>query len=459
MPRPVDIWSLARSDRDPFERSRPAGATLRVARRCAPCGTLLALALTVGAGSQPAAAQAPVVRDSAGVRIVENRAPAWGPGEAWRVETEPALSIGEDDGDDPYVLYAVRGGSVLSDGTVVVGISWWGQGSRIFQLRYFDAEGMHLASAGRYGQGPGEFERPYGFHRIAGDSLLVHDRSRLAVFGPRGELGRTGRFDPTPFYSDARLVSGSTVVSQHAAPTATEETPSGLLTFFRSVVLTDLETASVDSLGLMTVGLGHRQGLRVPFGPLEMGSNLLLKTAGGHGLAWIVDSQAAELRAYATDGTPEVIARNTVPPRPITPELVRRWREGPFDYWLRLQEDVGMDMRVPRSFPQERDVPSTAPAYSALTLDASGNVWVQVYPLSELDGTPAPDFWDVYDPTGIWMGTVEFPSEVTGCVVTWLEPLMQPCDSVLEIGDDYVLIRHLDELRTQRVRMHRLVKP
>jgi len=416
--------------------------------------TFMALGITL----EPAAAQTPVVRDSAGVRIVENRAPAWGPGEAWQVEVEPLLSIGEEDGEDPYVLYVVRAGSVLSDGTVVVGISWWGQGRRIFQLRYFNPEGRHLASAGRYGQGPGAFERPYGIHRMAGDSILVHDRSRLAVFGPRGEIGRTGRFDPIPFVSDTRVVSGSTVAGLYEAPTAAEETPSGLRTYFRSAVLADLETGSVDTLGLMTAAVTHSQGARVPFTPTSQ-YGVPSRLAGGQGLAWIADARDAEVRAYATDGTLEVIARNAVPPRPVPPDLLRRWREGPYQWWIDVSEAAGVDVRAYRAFPQERDVPSTAPAYSALTIDASGNIWAQVYFLPELEGPPAPDRWDVYDSTGIWIGTVEFPSEVTGCVVTEPTLDLRRCEAVLEIGDDYVLIRHLDELRTQRVRVHRLVKP
>jgi hypothetical protein len=71
------------------------------------------------------------------------------------------------------------------------------------------------------------------------------------------------------------------------------------------------------------------------------------------------------------------------------------------------------------------------------------------------------DRWDVYDPTGNWQGTVEFPPEAVGCTpASGLTVLGgSTCNAVLEIGDDYVLILHLDAVTVSRVRMHRLVKP
>jgi len=415
---------------------------------------VLIMVLATVTGTLPATAQTPVVRDSAGVRIVENRAPAWGAGAGWRVEVEPVLSIGEEDGDDPYVLPNVRAASILSDGTVVVGTAWWGHGSRIFQLRYYDAQGEHLASAGRYGQGPGEFERPHGIHRMAGDSVLVHDRSRFAVFGPRGELGRTGRFGPATLAAntDTRLVSGLTVVGLQEARDATEVTRSGLRTVFHAVVLVDLDIGGVDTLGVLVpfdIGTAGFP-LTIPF-TLAGGTG---HVAGGQGLVWIGSADDAEAKAYRDDGTLEVIARFPASPRPLDPDLVRRWREGPYEATVNDFERWGVDVRVHRAFPQGRHLPSTVPAYSSLLVDALGNLWVQGY---ALPGDA--ELWDVYDPTGIWQGTVEFPPEVTGCEPMELTYLMARCDTVFEIGDDYVLIRHFDEMRVQRVRVHRLVKP
>ena len=55
-------------------------------------------------------------RDSAGIRIVENARPPDGSRLGWRIGPEPTASIGVLEGDDPYMLFAVRDATVLSDG-------------------------------------------------------------------------------------------------------------------------------------------------------------------------------------------------------------------------------------------------------------------------------------------------------------------------------------------------------
>ncbi|MDE2984426.1 MAG: hypothetical protein OXU69_06945, partial [Gemmatimonadota bacterium] len=55
-------------------------------------------------------------RDSAGIRIVENPRPPDGSRLGWRTGSEPAVSIGVLEGEDPYMLFAVRDATILSDG-------------------------------------------------------------------------------------------------------------------------------------------------------------------------------------------------------------------------------------------------------------------------------------------------------------------------------------------------------
>jgi len=55
-------------------------------------------------------------RDSAGIRIVENARPPVGSRLGWRIGQEPEVSIGVLEGDDPYMLFAVRDAMILSDG-------------------------------------------------------------------------------------------------------------------------------------------------------------------------------------------------------------------------------------------------------------------------------------------------------------------------------------------------------
>ena len=88
--------------------------------------------------------------DSAGVHIVENARPPADSRLGWRVGEQPALSIGEVDGPDPYLL-DISDVLRMPGGRIIVA-------DRISrELRAFDTLGVHLATWGGTGEGPGEF--------------------------------------------------------------------------------------------------------------------------------------------------------------------------------------------------------------------------------------------------------------------------------------------------------------
>ena len=76
-----------------------------------------------------------LVRDSSGVRIVENINPIWTESEAWRLGPTPSLDIGGADGDPDQQLFRVVDAVRLSDGRIVVANS----GSN--ELLFFAANG------------------------------------------------------------------------------------------------------------------------------------------------------------------------------------------------------------------------------------------------------------------------------------------------------------------------------
>ena len=103
----------------------------------------------------------------------------------------PSVSLGSIEGGNGDLFVNVLLGTQLSDGTLVIRNSNRG----IFELRYFHPHGEHLATASRWGQGPYGVQVPAGAFRTGGDSILVVGRDgRYAVFGPRGERVRDGRF-------------------------------------------------------------------------------------------------------------------------------------------------------------------------------------------------------------------------------------------------------------------------
>ncbi|WP_420634347.1 hypothetical protein [Candidatus Palauibacter sp.] len=85
-----------------------------------------------------------LVRDSAGIEIVESTAPAW-TGDAWRLSDTPSLVIGRMEGDERYLFGRVAGAMVLRDGRIAV---LDGQSALI---RVYSPEGEHIEDWG--GQG------------------------------------------------------------------------------------------------------------------------------------------------------------------------------------------------------------------------------------------------------------------------------------------------------------------
>jgi hypothetical protein len=147
---------------------------------------LLALGLSLSActASDDAAEWGGTVRDSAGIRLVENPAEGmWAAGDEWRVSE--ALTIGADTMDLPYQFGRVTSIAVGPDGSIFV------LDNMAADVRAFDQAGVHLRTIGRRGAGPGEFSRAAAGVFLVGDERLVvpdMGNSRINSLGPTGEF-------------------------------------------------------------------------------------------------------------------------------------------------------------------------------------------------------------------------------------------------------------------------------
>ena len=122
------------------------------------------------------------VRDSAGIRIVENARAAWSATEAMRLGGSPALVIGSRP-EAPYEFSRVVGALRLTDGRIVVA-----DGASL-ELRFFDPAGTFMRSVGRRGEGPGEFRRMGSLVRLPGDTLAVAGPfAEISFFTGQGEF-------------------------------------------------------------------------------------------------------------------------------------------------------------------------------------------------------------------------------------------------------------------------------
>ena len=125
------------------------------------------------------------VRDSAGLRIVENGARGlWTEGSEWAVR--PALSLGGGPGEADD-LVAVADLAIDSRGRVLV------LDIVARQVRVFDERGEFAGTIGRSGEGPGEFSRFMTSLMVdPADSVIVPDwgQARVSIFAPDGTFAR-----------------------------------------------------------------------------------------------------------------------------------------------------------------------------------------------------------------------------------------------------------------------------
>ncbi len=371
-------------------------------------------------------------RDSAGVRIVENRTPVWGEDEQWLLSTEPALRIGVLDGDAAYQLFGIVGATRLTDGRIVVA------NAGTSELRFFDSTGRHLASVGHQGEGPGEFRSLARLWRGNHDSLYTWDRElgRLSVFDSAGRFARTMRLEvPSGRIAQqvvGQLADGSLVAigssgSFLRAEAGRVATDTAFFSRFAATGTFLTAFRSVPGVAWYGFGAGEQHSFwMVPFTPgprwAVAGDRLYLGTGS-----------TPRVEAWSSEGALQQIVSGPDGGSPVESVDVRRYG----DELLALAGDDNERRQIER-FISDVPFPGRLPAFRALRADALGYLWVERF---RRPGESQPE-WLVFEPEGRWLRTVETP---LGLRVT-------------EIGAEYVLGIDRDELDVERVLLYELAR-
>jgi hypothetical protein len=435
--------------------------SIRSMRYVAPMIALTASAC--GATSQDAADDTTAaVVDSAGVQIVDNSAPRWQPEDAWVLSAAPVVDIGEEDGPPHYAFGNAHSPVRLSDGGIVVA------DMQTNMMHFYDATGRWLKSAGRSGEGPGEFEQLYRLRKIGGDSLMaLNPASLTSIFTPNGDYVR--RFDLAPVRGRSNLwwlgrladgtlvgysleregtVFGPAPDDAHEASIERPEKPQ----FYRDSLLYMLFTMEgqlIDSIAELPGQFLGENRVYAPNAAHAFFEDIFYHTPGDRIEIRAFRSLAAQHRATVADqeGRRPVMRLEriirSVPPRDITltdelKELYfaaerRRYAESRARN-PRFYDEASLNRRL-----AETVFPPTIPAHAnRMHADALGNLWLQEYVLDPDAGQR----WIVFDTDGRWLGAVDTPPRFT----------------VSEIGADYVLGVWRDSLDVQHVRMYRLDK-
>ncbi len=399
----------------------------------------MAFVLASACGEDGNQLTASVFRDSAGIRIVENRDVGWERTAEWSLSAEAVLQIGALDAEPAYQLHRVIGAATLSDGRVVVANG----GSQ--ELRWYDAAGLHEGSAGGAGEGPGEFAGLMAIGLLPGDSIVAHDvrLRRLSVFDPAGRFVRStslvteGHAGMAFAALAGTLTDGSLLMAGRVFPMdgAVEGPLLAPMPLYRYGTDGQLRDSVGTFHGWEATTIVRRTtefvGMAMADRPFGRSTSV---TPAGERIA-IGTPFAFSFELFEPDGTLRAMVRLDRANDPVTANDIAAYKRTLLDN----PRDPAGQQALQRQA-DESEYPDTKPAYAAgLKGDRAGNIWVPAHQIARDLATR----WSVFDPDGRYLGDLTSPARFR----------------VFEIGDDYVLGVWRDDLDVEYLRKYQLRKP
>lgn len=319
-----------------------------------------------------------------------------------------ALVIGRRDGPPAYTFGRIAAVALLPGGGAAVA------DSRAREVRLFDAAGIHTATLGGQGEGPGEFRSLSGLAGVAGDTVWAWDAQaqRLTGFQADGTVAAeatregdfAGRIQHLHRLADGTFLAASdwrppgsstsvqvdwhvardTVVLRHLDP--------GLALLDTVAVLPGREYLLAETTAATAGTFSSSRAERSrPF------SRSLYYDVTAHGVVTGVSDVFAWVHRGA-DGAIRRTVRTPAFDRPLAREHVQalkaRYMAGP----------GGAEASVAALF-EDFPLPDTLPAFEALHVDARGRVWLARFRLHD----EGPTRWVVFGPAGELLGQAETP--------------------------------------------------
>lgn len=383
---------------------------------------LLAFAGSLGACNDRGATNRAVVRDSAGVAIVESTAPAWMDGEGFTVDFEPMLDLALTGSGSDHEFYGVSDGLRLSDGTLVLA-----EGSTS-QIKYYSVDGGFLGSFGAEGEGPGEFRRIRSVDALPGDTVVAYDARNVRVTKVSSDRQLAGETALTQQFITRVAALGPGVMLVGIGSLEATDSGNGHQRWPRDYLRVDTDGAVIDSILL---GRGS-QSVTLEGGTIDaapfLGKDTYIAVHRGH--IYMGDSDSLEVRTYTADG-----------------RLTRQARVAGFDLsdgGTAAAAEAAMREEVrpaTREINEMLPVPTHRPAYANILVDPHGYVWTAEHKGRFRNMLDEEAFeWQVFDPEGVWLGAVHLPGRF----------------QVFEIGEDYVFGLRRDDIDIERPQLLRL---
>ena len=364
------------------------------------------------------------------------QAPQTRPASEMHLSAEPILSVGRVDGPEEHLFGQINAGARLADGSVVV------SDQQNLRFQRFSADGEHLWSRGRAGEGPGEFE----FVKIAEgcaneESIVLYDMwgTRVHEYDTKGNLLNDYRFvyNELPLRDFVCAPNGRVAFTGSSFGFGEDGVEPGEL--FRVLL----------SLGAAEPGDTEATMLREKIPGREQralgGGNAMPGRIWTHDVAlaatndgiWLGTGDDYEVELIDWTGNTIRRIRWEGPDLAVTSEDVERYRD---DLEELYRENGGPNWRARFEGTwawQSEVVPDEFPAYHRLLVGDDGVLWVHDY---TRPGERSE--WLAFDEDGRWVRTLVLP----------------PRTSLLDIGPDWALVRAWDELDVQRVEVRGLVR-
>jgi hypothetical protein len=377
--------------------------------------TVLLLACLTACGERSGVPDV-VVRDSAGIEIVQNTRPQWD-GEGWRLSDDPIFTVrGAEENDDALLLEPVSvfrsldGSYYVADGGLAGANAVW----------VYHADGRLKQRCGREGSGPGEFSWVMWAKPYRGDSVLVWDAgaNKIHVFDLDCRFGRDIRI---PMWWPEIPSKGAGVTKAGSAGAFSDGSlltyPMGGLdvsagvgpTWFQHEWLRlDPEGETWDTLGVFAVSQEWWNGKERE----SMYLGLSATTAVHGDRVYFGTGDRFEVALYDTSGALVRLIR-----RPYDRPRVTDEDKAAYANWYvaflanAMPVGKGADERMYTRILEGR-FGERWPAYSSLVVDSDGNLWVEGYRRTALSAgpDPKPTDWSVFDPNGRWLGNVTVPA-------------------------------------------------
>ena len=349
-----------------------------------------------------------IVTDSAGVKIVDNG--ELDPGLDLLASPEPTLRIGVVEGAPEYQLFEVSDLKRLSDGGIAVSNA----GSR--ELRIYNADGSHRATAGGSGQGPGEFGYPNALFVLGGDTIRVQDRLDRVYFTASGEFIRRETTDRAKFSALWSATGNSSEGGQWTgdgtlfAPVYhRDQRPPAPGPLFRPSMLlvrVSADLSRVDTLGeyggilqqYIDVGGGWGAIPSVP--PFSSNTSWGLGSADGTVVAG--DNAAPQIDRFSPDGS-RMIIRWAATAESGSAAEVEDWKER-----LRNAESTRGQLPQLEHAWAVMDVPETKPFYGRVAVGSDGTIWA-----GPVNALVQPTRLMAFSSAGRYLGTIEIAGRFT----------------------------------------------